>query len=62
MSVAAPYQRGSDHLVTVAKNVRPYVDALAANPLHRVAALFQARIDVLDQEPRLGEIACRSRN
>jgi hypothetical protein len=35
---AAPDQRGDDYLMPVAVDVRPDVDALADDALHRIAA------------------------
>src|SRR5439155_20873374 len=44
----APDQRCCHHIVSVAINVRPDLDALAHDPLHGKAAAVDARINVFD--------------
>ena len=48
--LATPDQRCGDHIVAVAIDIRPDVDALADDPLHGKAAAVDQRINIFDME------------
>ena len=62
LAIAAPDERRRDDVMAIAKNIGPHLDRLTLNALHRITALLDARVDVLDQEPGTRELACRSCN
>ena len=48
--LTTPHQRGGDDVVAVAIDIRPHLDALADDTLHREAAAIDLRKDVFDME------------
>src|SRR5207253_2137444 len=47
-------ERGGELVVAVAENVDPYLDLLADDPLCRIAAGVDLRVNRLDHDARLG--------
>src|SRR5262249_2526164 len=62
VALAPPYERGRDDVVAVTKYVRPDVDGLPGDALHRIAALLERRVDLFDDKPRAQEVARGSRS
>jgi hypothetical protein len=54
-----PQQFGGQLVVAFAEKIRPYIKGFAGNPLDRMTAAVDPRIDVLDQESRSGRVARR---
>ena len=58
--LAAPDQRRGDHIMAVAIDVGPDLDALADDPLHGKAAAVDQRINIFDMESAAGRGALDS--
>ena len=54
--LATPDQRRGDHIMAVAIDIRPHLDALADDALHREAAAVDQRENVFDMESAAGAL------
>jgi hypothetical protein len=57
LALPPPKQVGCDHLMAVAEYIGPDIDGFTSNPLDRVSAAIDARINILNDKPAAQQVA-----